>query len=153
MTIRSCARLVLAFGALGFAALGQAGPAEATVVNTYNAAVCQPVFTNGFDNLIRVHGVTANEPTLVVCPLVKNIFNSTGRVTAGVVATGGTSCNLLSFDVFTDLFRSSGPPEVFPGTGVSAKEFTLPSSFRGATHLRCFLEKGHSIRSIGVTEF
>jgi hypothetical protein len=148
--VRRFARPVF-FGALGLLALSQAGPAEAAAVNTYNGAQCAAVFPGDADNLERTHGVIAKAPALVVCPIVKHIFNSTAGVTAGVVASGGTSCSLESFDVFTNASKVSGF-KAFPGTGLSALEFTIPSSFRGAMHLRCFLGTNDFIRSYAVTE-
>jgi hypothetical protein len=142
---------MLTLGALGLAVISQAGFASAAVVNTYNGAECVAAFPGDADNLQRAHGVAASSPTLVVCPIVKNIFNSTASVTAGVVASGGTSCSLESFDVFTNASRVSGF-KAFPGTGISALEFTIPSSFRGAMHVRCFLGANDFLRSYGVTE-
>ncbi|WP_206079119.1 hypothetical protein, partial [Allomesorhizobium camelthorni] len=61
----------------------------------------------------------------MVCPIVKAIFNSTGRLTVAVAATGGTKCRLASHEVFT--FDSEATEEKpFPGTGISGLEFELP---------------------------
>jgi hypothetical protein len=150
MTTRHFASLTIALGTLGFA-LGLAGPAEADVVNTYNGAECRAIFPGQEINLVRQHGIRASTNTLVVCPVVKNIFNSTASVTAGVVASGGSTCSLESYDVFTNQAKESGFKE-FPGQGISAVEYTIPSSFRGAMQLRCFLGPQDELRSYGVTE-
>jgi hypothetical protein len=151
MIVHRFAKLGLALGVLGVLALSQGGPAEAAVVNTYNGAECAAVFPGEEGNLKRTHGVTASSSTLVVCPIVKNIFNSTAGVTVGLVVSGGTRCTLESFDVFTEASKVSGF-KTAPGTGATALELKIPSSFRGAMHVRCFLGSNEFIRSYGVTE-
>ena len=88
--------------------------------------------------------MTASVPTEVRCPIVKNIFNSTARVDSGVVASGGTKCELRSYDVFTTSFKRSNI-STFPGTGISAINFAISSSNRGAQQLKCDLQAGDTI--------
>lgn len=153
------ATLALAFGTLGLLALGQAGSAEAAVINTYPGAQCQAASPTGNGNLSRTKGRirnSSNVNALAICPIVKNIFNSTNSVIVGPVATGGTLCKLESFDVFTEQVAqdppNSGDFKTFPGQGISAVEFRIPKSFRGGIQLRCFLSPGDEIWSYGVTE-
>lgn len=151
MTAPSFTRLALAFAIPGLLVLSLPGSASANVVNTYNGGECDALVGGQAGNLTRGDGVRASSTTVVVCPIVKNIFNSTASVTVGPVASGGTQCQLESYDVFTDAVKKSGF-KTFPGTGNSALELTIGSSFRGAMQLVCVLGKNDIIRSYGVTE-
>jgi len=145
------ARLALALAVPGILVLSLPGSASANVVNTYNGAECEALAGAQVTNLTRGDGVRANSTTVVVCPIVKNIFNSTASMTVGPVASAGTQCQLESYDVFTDAVRKSGF-KTFPGPGTTALEITISSSFRGAQQMVCVLSKNGVIRSYGVTE-
>ena len=148
----SCARkLALAFAIPGFLTVIVPGSASAAVVNTYNGAECEALSGNQAANLVRGDGIRATSSVVVVCPIVKNIFNSTGSMTVGPVASAGTKCRLESYDVFTDNVKDS-VFKTFSGPGNTALELTIPSSFRGDQQMVCSLPKNGVIRSYGVTE-
>lgn len=144
-------KLALAAAIPAFLATIAPGSAGAVVINTYNGAECEALSGSQAGNLVRGDGVKAKSPTVVVCPIVKNIFNSTAGMTVGPVASAGTSCRLESLDVFTSKMIDSGF-HTFPGPGNTALELTIPSSFRGAQQMVCSLGKNGVIRSYGVTE-
>lgn len=139
------AKPIILSGALVLVAGMQPGAAEAVVINTYSGAECVAATPDGAANLTWFNGaVTASAPTEVRCPIVKNIFNSTARVESGVVASGGTECELRSYDVLTTNFKRSELFK-FPGTGISALHFVIISSNRGAQQLKCELQAGGTI--------
>ena len=139
------ARPIILSGALALVAGMQPGAAKAQVVNTYGGAECVAALPGGAANLTYINGaVTASALTEVRCPIVKNIFNSTARVDSGVVASGGTRCELRSYDVFNTNFLRSNI-STFPGTGFSAISFVINSSNRGAQQLKCDLQAGDTI--------
>jgi hypothetical protein len=147
------ARPIILSGALALVAGMQPGAAEAVVVNTYSGAECVAIIPSGAANLNRSNGaVFASAFTTVVCPIVKNIFNSTARVASGVVASGGTICELRSYDVFTGIFKHSDS-KTFPGTGISALQYAIDSSSRGAQVLRCELFAGDAIMNYSFEEY
>ena len=151
MTASCLARLAMVVAVPGMLVAGWSASASANVVNTYNGAECQALSGGQAGNLIHDNGVQAKSTTVVVCPIVKNIFNSTGSMTVGPVASAGTKCRLESYDVFTDNVKDSGF-KTFSGPGNTALELTIPSSFRGAQQMVCSLPKNGVIRSYGVTE-
>jgi hypothetical protein len=124
------ARPIILSGALALVAGMQPGAAKAEVINTYSGGECLAATPGGAANLTRLNGaVTASAPTEVRCPIVKNIFNSTARVESGVVASGGTTCELRSYNVFTTSFKRSNI-STFPGTSISAINFAISSRVR-----------------------
>jgi hypothetical protein len=146
------ARPIIFSGALALVAGMQPGAAKAAVITTYSGAACVAAVPSGAANLERFDGaVTALAPTEVRCPIVKHNSFSSGRVASGVVASGGTKCELRSYDVFTTSFKRSNII-TFPGTGISAINYAISSSNRGAQQLKCNLDTGDTIRNYSFEE-
>jgi dienelactone hydrolase len=120
--------------------------ANLDVRNTYSGAECVSSIAEKAKNLHYGGGVfvPTGDATQVICPIVKAIFDSRGRLTVAVAATGGTKCRLVSHGVFT-FDSESSEEKTFPGAGISGLEFEIPSSLRGATELSCTLQTGDRI--------
>lgn len=151
MTASCLARLAMVVAVPGMLVAGWSASASANVVNTYNGAECQALSGGQAGNLIHDNGVQAKSTTVVVCPIVKNIFNSTGPLSVGPVASAGTTCQLESYDVFGGEPKRSEIVK-FTGPGNTAKEIKISSSLRGAQQMVCTLSKNGIIRSYGVIE-
>jgi hypothetical protein len=141
--------------AMGLAAFGQTGTANADVRNTYSGAECVAMYAAEAKNLFYGGGVdnAHGDQMEVRCPIVKTIFNSTKRITVAIAATGGTRCRLVSHDVFTFANSKISDYVTFPGNAVSGREVTIPESLRGATELSCLLQHGDRILNYLVQEF
>jgi hypothetical protein len=146
------ARPLIFSGAVALVAGMQPGAAKAAVINTYSGAECVAMSPSAAGHLTRLNGaVSASALTRVVCPIVKNIATSSARVMSGVVASGGTVCQLQSYDVFTTAFKHSDT-KTFPNPGISPLQFVIESSNRGAQLLQCDLINGGTIRNYSFEE-
>lgn len=146
------AKPIILSGALALVAGTQPGAAQQVQPDTYSGAACVATRPNEAANLTRFDGaVTASAPTEVRCPIIKTNSFSSGRVASGVVASGGTTCELRSYDVFTTSFKRS-TISTFPGTGISAINFAINPSNRGAQQLKCDLQAGDTIRNYSFEE-
>jgi hypothetical protein len=112
-----------------------------------------PATTESGKVIYILNGIQALEPVGVYCPIVKFIFSSTRGVTVTFAASGGTSCNLASYDVFKALSVSSGQGVVpGPETQISGRKLEIASSYRGAMGLACSLKANGRLLNYLVRE-